>query len=61
MFSLIWTPLLSNFKDVILDNMIAENQYILKAQAKTKDSSAEKFALYSLTNENGEDISIYGI
>lgn len=61
MFSLIWNPLLANFREVILDNVISENQYILKAQVKTHETSAEKFAVYTVKNPNGEDITVYGI
>lgn len=61
MFSLMWTPLLNHFRDTILDNVIAENQYFLKAPAETNEATAEKFAVYSVKNENDEDITIYGI
>ena len=61
MFSLIWTPLLDNFRDTVLDHVIADNQYILKAPADTIQTDAEKFAVYYLKNDNGEDITIYGI
>lgn len=61
MFSLIWTPLINNYKYVILDNQISEYQYILKAPTETKTKGAEKFAVYELKNSNGEDITIYGI
>ena len=61
MFSLIWTPLLDNFRDTVLDHVIADNQYILKAPADTIQPDAEKFAVYYLKNDNGEDITIYGI
>ena len=61
MFSLIWNPLLDSFRDTILDNVIAENQYFLKAPKETNLPDAEKFAVYTLKNDNGEDITIYGI
>ncbi len=61
MFSLMWTPLLDSFRDTVVDNIIAENQYILKAPADTSETTAEKFAVYTLKNDNGEDITIYGI
>ena len=61
MFSLMWTPLLDSYRSTVLNHVIADNQYILKAPADTKEPTAEKFAVYSLKNDNGEDISIYGI
>ena len=61
MFSLIWNPMLENFHDVVLDNVIAQNQYILKTPAETKTPDAEKFAVYALENDKGESITIYGI
>ena len=60
-FSLIWNPLLDNFRDTILDNQISDYQYMLKAPAETNEKSAEKFAAYQLKNPNDEDITIYGI
>ena len=61
MFSLIWNPMFDSFRSVIMDNIIAEHQYILKAQTETDTQGAEKFAIYSVKNDNGEDITVYGI
>ena len=60
-FSLIWNPLIGNFRDTILDSQISEYQYILKAPAETNEKTAEKFAVYQVQNPNDEDITIYGI
>ncbi len=61
MFSLIWTPLLDAYRDTVLDNVIAEYQYMLRQEVETDEPTAEKFAVYALKNDNDEDITIYGI
>ena len=61
LFSFIWNPLLDNFRNVILDNQISEYQYLLKTPTETETDGAEKFAVYSLKNPKGEDVTVYGI
>ncbi len=65
MFGLMMSPLLDNYKNEVVDNMISKYQYILKSQVETKTKDAEKYCASSLktyfNEEKGEEISIYGI
>lgn len=64
LFGMMMTPLLSHYKDNILNDMLAEYQYVLAAPAGTKNESAEKYCMTSLNYEGSmrdEEISIYGI
>lgn len=65
LFGMMLSPLLDNYQDSILNNMISNHQYVLKMPAETKIDCAEKFCMTSLKttaeNRKSEDISIYGI
>lgn len=62
MFGMMMTPLLDNYKEDVLDNMISNYQYVLKAPAETKTEGAEKYAVTSLEmKKTGEEITVYGI
>lgn len=65
MFGLMMSPLLDNYKNEVVDNMISKYQYILKSEVETKTKDAEKYCANSLktyfNEEKGEEISIYGI
>lgn len=65
MFGLMMSPLLDNYKNEVVDNMISKYQYILKSEVETKTKDAEKYCASSLktyfNEEKGEEISIYGI
>lgn len=62
MFGMMMTPLLENYKEDVLDNMVCNYQYVLKAPVETKTEGAEKYAVTSLEIKNtGEEITIYGI
>lgn len=65
MFGLMMSPLLDNYKNEVVDNMISKYQYILKTEVETKTKDAEKYCANSLktyfNEEKGEEISIYGI
>lgn len=62
MFSMMMTPLLENYKEDVLDNMICNYQYVLKVPVETKTEGAEKYAVTSLEiKKTGEEITIYGI
>ena len=65
LFGMMLGPLIDNTQDVILDNMIAKNQYILKAPIETKTTGAEKASVSSLdTTFEGykkESVNIYGV
>lgn len=65
LYGMMLAPLIDNTEELILDNMIAKNQYILKAPIETKTNDAEKASVTSLeTTFDGfgeENINIYGI
>lgn len=64
MFGLMMHPLLEEYQEKIMDNMIADYQYVLKNPVEIEESSAEKFCLNSLEINKyslKEEISIYGI
>lgn len=65
LFSLGLEPLVDNYQDEILSNMICENQYILKMPAETENEDAEKVTVFSLmtTGEKmkNEEVTVYGI
>lgn len=64
MFGLMMHPLLEKYQDEIVDNMMANYQYVLKNPVDVKDDEAEKYCLNSLKFSKyslKEDISIYGI
>ena len=60
-FGLMLSPLLDNFKGEVLDSELASYQYILKVPVETSVDDAEKYAVLSLENPNGEEITVYGI
>ena len=66
LFGMMMSPLLSNYKQDIVDNMICKYQYILKAPIESKNTNAEKYALTSLKShldrtEKDDDVTVYGI
>ena len=61
LFGSLFAPLLQNFKANVQDSKICDYQYILKEQVETDDPDAEKYAVSTLENESGEDITVYGI
>lgn len=64
-FGLCLPSVLGSFQDKIVDNMLAENQYILKAPMETQTEGAEKFeaaTLITTGNESkNEEILLYGV
>ena len=60
LFGMMMSPLLTHFKDEVINPEIAAYQYILKAPCEA-DEGAEKYAVCSLENEKGEEITVYGI
>jgi putative ABC transport system permease protein len=65
-FGLLMTPLLDHFADDVENGMISSHQYVLKAMAETKESSAEKYSVTTLNLDNDkctivEEITVYGI
>ena len=65
LFGMMMPPLLDNYKEEIVNNMISKYQYILKTQVETENEEAEKYCASSLktyfNEEKGEDVSVYGI
>lgn len=64
MFGLMMHPLLEKYQVEIVDNMMANYQYVLKNPVDVKDDEAKKYCLNSLEFSKyslKEDISIYGI
>lgn len=59
------SPLLENYEKIILENTIADYQYVLKLPADTENEAAEKYSMASLKspekNGNSESVTIYGI
>lgn len=61
LFGSLFSPLLQNFKTNVQESKICDYQYILKEQVETDDPDAEKYAVYTLENDQGEKITVYGI
>ena len=66
LFGMMMTPLLVHYKNEVLNHMVSEYQYILKAPVETEHTSAEKFAVNTLkpvfeNREYADEITIYGI
>lgn len=65
-FSLMFPPMLEEYKQLMIDTRLADYQYILKTDdVHVSDSDAEKFALTSLKSRKEgyieEDVSVYGV
>ena len=60
-FGLALNPLLENYKTEVVNNMICDYQYVLKAPVETSNDAAEKFCMTTLYESNDEEISAYGI
>ncbi len=65
MFGLMMVPLLEHYQDAVMDNMIAEYQYILKVPAETENEEAEKYCVSTLKtvfeNRESDEVTAYGI
>lgn len=66
LFGLMLPPLLDNYKLEVVDNMICDYQYILKAPIETEAENAEKYAVgtFETNFENSEkenEITVFGI
>lgn len=65
MFGLIFPSMLKHYQGEIENSMIAQYQYLLKEEAKTKDADAERYAAYSLETlerkGKNEAVTVYGI
>jgi len=61
LFGSLFAPLLQNFKANVQESKICDYQYVLKEEVETDDPEAEKYAVYTLENERGEKITVYGV
>lgn len=65
LFGLMMTPLLDHYQNLVVDNMIADYQYVLKAPAETDTVDVEKYSVTTLKilmdGYNEEEIMAYGI
>ena len=65
LFGMMMSPLLSHYQDEVLENMLAEYQYVLKAPVELEEDEVEKYNVASLkTIEEGygeEAVTVYGI
>lgn len=60
-FSASMLPILNDQTDNVLDHLIANYQYTLKAPVELDDSSAEKYCLTALADNDGKEVLVYGI
>lgn len=64
LYGMMMPPLFEHYEEQILENMLAEYQYVLEYPAETELSTAEKYCMTSLNyqgKERDEDIRVYGI
>ena len=61
MFGNMFLFLLKNYTDEVINTKISDYQYVLKHQVPSNDDKAEKYAVTTLINKNGEKITVYGI
>lgn len=63
MFGLMLNPMLKHYQNDILDNMIADHQYVLDSQVETANNNAETYCMKTLrtTGDIDDEIMVYGI
>lgn len=65
LFGMMMTPLLSHYQDEVVNSMLAEYQYVLKAPIELENTEAEKYCVTTLktvsSDSDGEEISVYGV
>lgn len=63
LFGMMMIPLLSHYKNEVVNGMLADYQYVLKAPVRTSDDQAEKYCMTSLIYKGSKDesISIMGL
>lgn len=65
LFGCAFTPMFNQYQQSIVDNMIAEYQYVLKSPEDPEDAEAEKYLMTSLQTtfekRKAEDVSIFGM
>lgn len=63
MFGLMLNPMLKHYQNDILDNMIADHQYVLDSQVETANNNAETYCVKTLrtTGDIDDEIMVYGI
>ncbi len=64
-FGMMFAPLLSEYKDLIIHDRICDYQYVLAAKQETSDEKAEKYLMTSLKTTDKryveDEISVFGI
>lgn len=64
-FGTMFSPLLADYADLIIDSRIADYQYVLEAEAETSIEDAEKYMLTNLETTNKsykiDEVSVFGI
>lgn len=64
-FGMMFKPMLVNFEDEVVDNMLAKNIYVLRMPVETENEMAEKGAMTALETTfedyKAEEVSVYGI
>lgn len=63
MFGLMLNPMLKHYQNDILDNMVADHQYVLGSQVETANNNAETYCMKTLrtTGDIDDEIMVYGI
>jgi len=63
MFGLMLNPMLKHYQNDILDNMVADHQYVLDSQVETASNNAETYCMKTLrtTGDIDDEIMVYGI
>lgn len=63
MFGLMLNPMLKHYHNDILDNMVADHQYVLDSQVETANNNAETYCMKTLrtTGDIDDEIMVYGI
>lgn len=63
MFGLMLNPMLKHYQNDILDNMVADHQYVLDSQVETANNNAETYCMKTLrtTGDIDDEIMVYGI
>lgn len=63
MFGLMLNPMLKHYQNDILDNMVADHQYVLDSQVETANNNAETYCVKTLrtTGDIDDEIMVYGI
>ena len=65
LFGMMMSPLLSHYQDEVLEHMLAEYQYVLKAPVEVEEEQAEQYCVTNLKTMDeaydAEEVTVYGI